>query len=122
MKHLLFLLAIIILFSCKPDTNAVDMTQLEGDWVVLEAFRDNQQTGTLKDATFTFMSDKMISNVLGSSDPVSISYNGNLINQTEGEGLSFEVTKFENDTLYLNSDIRNHAFRFVLIQNDESSE
>ncbi len=56
MKNIfLGILGMIILYSsCSPDSKALEVKDVVGDWQLKEAFRDGKKTGTLKDVYFNF--------------------------------------------------------------------
>ena len=113
------IVGITYLQSCKEPAEPVDISLLEGKWLIVNAKRNAKPTTTLNEAYFVFNNNStMHTNFMGEEIEGSYHISGNVINQetpTHEGDLSYEILSLSRDSLILSSEIMNHKFEFYLL-------
>ncbi len=105
-----------VLVACRRDVQ-VKADNLQGRWIVQEAYRNEVLTKTLENAYFEFNTESAMSTNLW-PDALEISYaiDGNMLLQKSEEVVTYTIQKLTTDSLELSSTIRNYRFYFVMVR------
>ena len=110
-----FLLFIILaLAACKLDNNGGMNYELEGNWSMYEAYRNNSLTNTLEDGYFNFQDSMLETNIIGS--PITGKFrimNDAFVHESELP-VKYDISFYSKDTLHLNTQIQGFKFLFKL--------
>ncbi len=120
-----FLLAIILIASCKTDSEnnqTVMPENLQGTWQVISAKRNNRNALSLVNSEFYISKDKFSTNFLPDTTPYAYSYDGKQLKVMDPANSSFRVTKKTKDTLIFNTIIKNFDFSFTAVAKKEIND
>ena len=108
-------------YSCRQDIPKEEMDLL-GYWQIVEAKRNNKLTLTLEDAYININSDStLITNLLRRDMQSSYILEGQKLIQNEPMLIEYDIVDQKNDSLRLNTTIREYKFEFVLVRIDSLS-
>ncbi|GLR16224.1 hypothetical protein [Portibacter lacus] len=112
-NRIVFLL-VVLLFGCNSDQKSGEALDLEGNWTIYEAYRNNDVTTTLEDGYFKFSDSLMETNILGS--PISGKYilDGHNFTHESELPVTYEIDSYVTDSMELNTEIRGFKFKFLL--------
>ncbi len=114
LKTTICILFIFLLVSCE--SKEMKHEQLVGNWKIVKASRDGEETRTLEQGYFNFGPNKVFSNVVSTSDSIPYKFEDQRIKIANDVNMEFVVTEFKNDSLYLSGLINTLKFDLVLIK------
>jgi hypothetical protein len=101
-----------LLLGCKK--TIIQPNDLVGYWSIINASRDDVPTQLLESGYFIFSENKMISNILTSTDSLNYTLAEDKISIQDQNPIIFELTKFQNDTLSMTGLLNNLKFDLEL--------
>lgn len=111
----------ILLISCTEDATNSPAT-VEGHWELVQALRNNTETGMLDGLHFDFKpGGQLVTNLMGNEDPGTYVWEGDEI-FTEGVKLplTYDVQEITDSTMHLRSSYRGFQFDFILARKQEA--
>lgn len=120
---LVFSLGGILFFGCKNDSKMNLDVVLDGNWVIDEAFRNNELTTTLDKGYFHFENDSMETNIIGRPVSGRVEKLENSFVHNSELPVTYTISHYTGDTMYLQAQIQSFNFLFKLSkETSESSE
>jgi len=109
-----------LLVGCKTDESAEVSYELEGNWEIHEAFRNDEVTTTLEDGYFKFVDSTMETNILGSPIVGSFSLEGSAFSHNSSLPAKYSISKYSQNSMELETKIRGFEFLFKLTKATDS--
>lgn len=117
---LVFIVSGILAPGCKNDSKLDLEVILDGNWVIDEAFRNNELTKTLDNGYFRFKNDSMETNIIGKPVSGGVEIIGNTFVHESELPVTYSIAYYNEDTLHLLAQIQSFNFLFKLSK--ETSE
>lgn len=116
------MMLLFVLVACGGEDKA--NTKLQGNWQLLEAYRNERPTESMRNLYYHFSEDVVRTNFTGKEQTATYSFaenkiileNGGIDNK--GMALSFDAIFLNDTTMELQTNIQNHSFRFLLLKKD----
>lgn len=113
MYKIILFIGSLALVSCKSDTPALGIAQLNGSWDIVQATRDGEIFDALAGGYFEFKADEHFqTNIPSLPDGMKYRLRERTIS-FEGDTLKYNVSQFSDSILVLESNIRGSAFQFT---------
>lgn len=122
-SKILLLVVSIVLFLASCATEALEPVMIEsiqGEWIVIDAYRNNRQTRLLNKAYITITDTSFLTDIPPNQGPQKYTYQDNNITLLENNS-TFKVTKLENDTLSLKTELQNFDFKLIAARKKDKS-
>ncbi|MCC6815737.1 MAG: hypothetical protein IT267_04950 [Saprospiraceae bacterium] len=115
MQRLLMGLLLVSFVSCKKDIKPVlTHDEIQGKWLVKEAYRNEKPTQTLSNAYYEFKDSLLSTNIFGNDFPVPFKIENMEIVQHLPNEIRYQVSKNPDQTLGLTMNINGISFRMLL--------
>lgn len=100
------------LFSCAGEDKSLKVDDLDGDWTLVMATRDGQETGTLDDLFIDFDGANLLlrTNLFGETDEYAFNLKNNKIILDDNK-LEIEVYSLDDGILEIGLNINNTPFK-----------
>lgn len=110
------ILSLFTLLSCGSDgSKSIQIEQVEGNWQVTEAMRNQQATETLDGLFFRFSKNGTLStNLLGADQETPFELSGNKILQKSEPPLEYTIDDVNEKQLTLSTSLEGMDFKLVL--------
>ena len=120
----LTMLVLCLMSSCRSENDfQVNTTDLEGEWYIIEAFRENRKTKLLENGVFSFSDSQYFkTNILRDSNQYKFILSEKIIFVEDSARSRYNVIGFSQDTLTLESTIHDFEFKFVLHKANTNEE
>ena len=121
----LFSLSVVVclLNACKTEPKEIVIVErIQGNWKVIDAFRNKRQTKLLNNAIVEITDTSFMTNIPPEQGPQKYTYNLNKIMLLDDNETTYLVNSIRGDTMTLTTQIQNFNFDLVLAKNDESDK
>ncbi len=109
---------LFFLLACQSDSDSgtpVLPENIQGDWEVIEATRNNRPALSLEKSQFFIGKDSFATNFLPDKNAYPYSYDGKVIRVMNEAKNQFKVSRKAKDTLIFRSIIQNFEFKFTAV-------
>jgi hypothetical protein len=108
---------------CKTEPKEIVIVErIQGNWKVIDAFRNKRQTKLLNNAIVEITDTSFMTNIPPEQGPQKYTYNLNKIMLLDDNETTYLVNSIRGDTMTLTTQIQNFNFDLVLAKNDESDK
>ena len=116
------ILFILLIFACKSDSSKNMDYDLNGRWLLYEAYRNGSLTNTLEDGYFMFQDGFLETNIIGEVVEGEFALEGNQFRHQSAAPVLYTIREFSSDSLHLESKIQGFNFLFKLYKETEEDQ
>ena len=110
----------LLLTSCMSEKVDLSEQKLDGQWDIIQAFRDGKETKTLTDGFFEFNEGmKFRTNILNDPRPYTYELSGNRIKVESDPIVNYTVLNMLSDTLIMKTEIQKLGFKFISVKSQQ---
>jgi len=110
----LIIIFVLFFLSCQgiESVQPIDITDIQGTWVLDSASRNGENTESLDGLFYTFDEKKIITNLLGDTAKSDFSIQDQQIIHILEDTMKYQIISLNDSTLRLLSNIQNTTFGF----------